>query len=282
MNRLSRAERATIIRALVEGNSIRSVSRMTGAARNTITTLLVDLGRACSAYQDRTLRYLTSERIECDEIWAFCHAKERNVPEDHRGEFGYGDVWTWTSIDPETKLVPSWLVGTRDPADARAFMADLRSRLMTPRVQITTDGHRPYIEAIESAFGTDADYAMLIKEYGVEASSDGSPTARRYSPNKVTNETVYVVSGDPDPTYISTSIVERQNLTMRMGMRRFTRLTNGFSKKVENHAAMVSLHFMYYNFARSHMSLGKRTTPAMAAGVTDHVWTCDEIAALVD
>src|SRR5436309_9210895 len=157
MNRLSSAERATIIRALVEGNSIRSVSRMTGAARNTITTLLVDLGKACSAYQDRTLRYLTSERIECDEIWAFCHAKERNVPEEHRGEFGYGDVWTWTAIDPETKLVPSWLVGTRDPADARAFMSDLRSRLMAPRVQITTDGHRPYIEAITEAFGADAD-----------------------------------------------------------------------------------------------------------------------------
>jgi IS1 family transposase len=282
MNRLGRAERAAIIRALVEGNSIRSVSRMTGAARNTITTLLVDLGKACSAYQDRTLRYLTSERVECDEIWAFCHAKERNVPEQHRGEFGYGDVWTWTAIDPETKLVPSWLVGTRDPADCRAFMADLRSRLMAPRVQITTDGHKPYIEAVTEAFGSDADYAMLIKQYGVEASSDGSPTARRYSPNKVTNETVYVVSGEPDPNHISTSIVERQNLTMRMGMRRFTRLTNGFSKKVENHAAMVSLHFMHYNFARPHSSLGKHTTPAMAAGVADHVWTCDEIAALLD
>jgi IS1 family transposase len=282
MNRLSRAERATIIRALVEGSSIRSVSRMTGAARNTITTLLVDLGKACSAYQDRTLRYLTAERIECDEIWAFCHAKERNVPEAHRGEFGYGDVWTWTSIDPETKLVPSWLVGTRDPEDARLFMADLRSRLMAPRVQITTDGHRPYIEAIEAAFGDNADYAMLIKQYGVEASRDGSPTARRYSPNKVASEVVYVVSGDPNPEHISTSIVERQNLTMRMGMRRFTRLTNGFSKKVENHAAMVSLHFMHYNFARPHMSLGKRTTPAMAAGVADHVWSCDEIAALLD
>lgn len=282
MNRLSRAERAAIIRALVEGNSIRSVSRMTGAARNTITSLLVELGKACSAYQDRTLRYLTTERIECDEIWAFCHAKERNVPEDHRGEFGYGDVWTWTAIDPETKLVMSWLVGTRDPADCRAFMADLRSRLMAPRVQITTDGHRPYIEAVEEAFGKDADYAMLIKEYGVEASRDGSPTARRYSPNKVTSEVVYVVSGDPDPSHISTSIVERQNLTMRMGMRRFTRLTNGFSKNVENHAAMVSLHFMHYNFARPHMSLGKRTTPAMAAGVADHVWTCEEIAALID
>jgi IS1 family transposase len=282
MNRLSRAERAVIIRALVEGNSIRSTARMTGAARNTITTLLVQLGTACAAYQNRTLRFLTSTRIECDEIWAFCYAKARNVPEDKRDTFGFGDVWTWTAIDPETKLVPSWLVGMRDPADARAFIADLRSRLMAPRVQITTDGHKPYVAAIEAEFGDDADYAILIKEYGIDPSEDGSPTARRYSPNRVTGETVQIVSGDPDPDYISTSIVERQNLTMRMGMRRFTRLTNGFSKKVENHAAMVSLHFMYYNFARPHMALGKRTTPAMAAGVADHVWTCDEIAALID
>jgi len=281
MNKLSRAERATIIRALVEGNSIRSVSRMTGAARNTITTLLVQLGTACAAYQDRKLRFLTSTRIECDEIWAFCYAKARNVPEDKRDVFGYGDVWTWTAIDPETKLVPSWLVGMRDPADARLFIADLRSRLMG-RVQITTDGHQPYVEAIEAEFGQDVDYAMLIKTYGIDDNMAASPTARRYSPNKVTGEQVRVISGNPDPSYVSTSYVERQNLNMRMGMRRFTRLTNGFSKKVENHAAMVSLHFMHYNFARPHMALGKRTTPAMAAGVSDHVWTCDEIAALID
>jgi IS1 family transposase len=282
MNRLSRAERATIIRALVEGNSIRSVSRMTGAARNTITTLLVDLGTACAAYQDRKLRFLTPERIECDEIWAFCYAKARNVPEDKRDVFGYGDVWTWTAIDPDTKLVPSWLVGMRDPADARVFIADLRSRIMSPRVQITTDGHQPYVEAIEREFGQDVDYAMLIKQYGIDDNMAASPTARRYSPNKVTGEEVRVISGNPDPALVSTSYVERQNLTMRMGMRRFTRLTNGFSKKVENHAAMVSLHFMHYNFARPHMALGKRTTPAMAAGVADHVWSCDEIAALLD
>ena len=281
MNRLSRAERATIIRALVEGNSIRSTARMTGAARNTITTLLVQLGTACAAYQDRKLRYLTSDRIECDEIWAFCYAKAKNVPEDHRGEFGFGDVWTWTAIDPDTKLVPSWLVGLRDPDDARTFIADLRSRL-AGRVQITTDGHQPYVAAIEAEFGQDVDYAMLIKQYGVEPSLDGSPTARRYSPNRVTSEEVRIVAGNPERDLISTSIVERQNLTMRMGMRRFTRLTNGFSKKVENHAAMVSLHFMHYNFARPHMALGKRTTPAMAAGVADHVWTAEEIAALLD
>jgi len=282
MNRLSRAERAQIIRCLVEGNSIRSTARMTGAARNTITNLLVDLGTACAAYQDRTLRYLTSTRIECDEIWAFCYAKNRNVPDDKRGEFGYGDVWTWTAIDPETKLVPSWLVGMRDAPDARAFIADLRSRLMAPRVQITTDGHQPYVEAIEAEFGTDVDYAMLVKTYGIDDNEAASPTARRYSPNKVTGEQVRVISGDPDPDLISTSYVERQNLTMRMGMRRFTRLTNGFSKKVENHAAMVSLHFMFYNFARVHSSLDKLTTPAIAAGVADHVWTCDEIAGLID
>jgi len=281
MNRLSRAERATIIRALVEGNSIRSTARMTGAARNTITTLLVQLGTACAAYQDRKLRYLTSDRIECDEIWAFCYAKAKNVPEDHRGEFGFGDVWTWTAIDPDTKLVPSWLVGLRDPDDARTFIADLRSRL-AGRVQITTDGHQPYVAAIEAEFGQDVDYAMLIKQYGVEPSLDGSPTARRYSPNRVTSEEVRIVAGNPERDLISTSIVERQNLTMRMGMRRFTRLTNGFSKKVENHAAMVSLHFMHYNFARPHMALSKRTTPAMAAGVADHVWTAEEIAALLD
>jgi IS1 family transposase len=282
MNRLSRAERAQIIRALVEGNSIRSTARMTGAARNTITTLLVQLGKACSDYQDRKLRYLTSTRIECDEIWAFVHAKARNVPEDKRDVFGYGDVWTWTAIDPETKLVPPWLVGNRNPEDARLFIADLRSRLMSPRVQITTDGHVPYIAAIEAEFGQDADYAMLIKQYGIDDNMAASPTARRYSPNKVTGEEVRVISGNPDPELVSTSYVERQNLTMRMGMRRFTRLTNGFSKKVENHAAMVSLHFMHYNFARPHSALGKQTTPAMAAGVADHVWTAEEIAALLD
>jgi IS1 family transposase len=276
MNRLSRAERAQIIRTLVEGNSIRSTSRITGFARNTITTLLVELGTACAAYQDTALRNLTSTRIECDEIWAFCYAKAKNVPVDHRDEFGYGDVWTWTAIDPDTKLVPSWLVGQRDGADATAFLLDLASRLQN-RVQITTDGHRPYLEAVEAAFGHDVDYAMLIKFYGNDPNAE-----RRFSPPVVLAEEVRVVQGNPDRSLISTSIVERQNLTMRMGMRRFTCLTNGFSKKVENHAAMVSLHFMYYNFGRAHKSLGKLTTPAMAAGVSDHVWTCDEIAALIE
>lgn len=276
MNRLSRAERATIIRCLVEGNSIRSTSRMTGAARNTITTLLVELGRACAEYQDVTLRNLPCTRIECDEIWSFVYAKTRNVPEAHRDEFGYGDVWTWTALDVDTKLVPTWLVGQRDGADATAFLLDLAGRLRN-RVQLTTDGHRPYLEAVEAAFGRDVDYAMLVKVYGQDPNEE-----RRFSPPVVLSEEVRIIQGNPDPRHISTSYVERQNLTMRMGMRRFTRLTNGFSKKVENHAAMVALHYMYYNFGRVHSSLGKLTTPAMAAGVSDHVWTCDEIAGLID
>jgi IS1 family transposase len=278
MNRLNRAERAQIIRALVEGNSIRSTSRITGAARNTITTLLVQLGTAAASYQDQVLRNLGSTRIECDEIWAFCYAKARNVPEEHAGEFGFGDVWTWVALDPDSKLVPSWLVGLRDLTDAKAFISDLGSRLAN-RVQITTDGHRPYIEAIEAEFGREVDYAMLVKTYGQDPNEE-----RRFSPPVVLSEQVRIVNGDPDPERISTSYVERQNLTMRMGMRRFTRLTNGFSKKVENHAAMVSLHFMYYNFGRAHKSLANPypRTPAMAAGVADHIWTCDEIAGLLD
>lgn len=278
MNRLSTVARAKIIRALVEGNSIRSTARITGAARNTITTLLVQLGDACSAYQDAKLRDLTSSRIECDEIWSFVYAKQRNVPEQFEGQFGYGDVWTWTAIDPDTKLVPSWLVGQRDAADATAFLLDLASRLRY-RVQLTTDGHRPYLQAVEEAFGSAVEYAMLIKFYGVDPNAD-----RRFSPPIVLSEEVRVITGMPEPSKISTSYVERQNLTMRMGMRRFTRLTNAFSKKVENHAAMVALHYMYYNFARPHKSLANPypRTPAMAAGVSDRIWTVEDIAGLLD
>jgi IS1 family transposase len=281
MNRLSVAERAQIIACLVEGNSIRSTARLTGAARNTITTLLVNLGKAVSEFQDRTLRNLPATRIECDEIWAFCYAKAKNVPEKFRGDWGYGDVWTWTAIDPDTKLIASWLVGWRGDAEAVDFLMDLRGRLAN-RIQLTTDGHVAYRGAVERVFGTDIDYTQLIKEYGVERSEDASPTARRYSPNKVTGQEVRIVNGDPNPELISTSYVERHNLSMRMSICRFTRLTNGFSKKVENHAAMVSLHFMHYNFAWAHSALGKQTTPAMAAGVADHVWTVQEIAALLD
>lgn len=249
---------------------------MTGFAKNTVTKLLVDVGMAAAMYQHKKLRDLPATRIECDEIWAFCHAKARNVPEDHQGEWGYGDVWTWVALDPDTKLVCSWLIGRRDAPDAMTFLLDLAKRLRN-RVQITTDGHRPYIEAVEAAFGKDVDYAMLMKVYGSDPNEE-----RRFSPPVVLSETVYVVQGDPDPTKISTSYVEWQNLTMRMGMRRFTRLTNAFSKKVENLVAAIALHYLHYNFARPHSSLGKNRTPAMGAGISDHVWTADEIAGLLD
>lgn len=277
MNRLSRKERGQIIRALVEGNSLRSTVRITGFALNTITKLLVELGDACAAYEDEHLHNLPATRLECDEIWAFCHAKARNVPEEHEGEFGYGDVWTWTALDPDTKLMCSWLVGERDATSANALMADLAPRLRN-RVQITTDGFRQYVDAIEQAFGRDVDYAMLIKEYGIDPKEE-----RRFSPPVVLSEEVRVVQGNPDPDKISTSYVERQNLTMRMGMRRFTRLTNAFSKKVQNHTAAVSLHFFYMNWARPHKSLANPypRTPAMAAGLADHIWTCEEIAGLL-
>lgn len=282
MNRLTNQERAQIIRCLVEGNSIRSTVRMTGFAKNTITKLLVELGAATAAYQYRTLVDLPATRIECDEIWSFVGMKARNVPEDRREDGDVGDVWTWVAIDPDTKLVATYLVGDRGMEACAAFAADLRARIATPRPQITTDGHSAYINAIVDAFGSEVDYAMLVKQYGIDDNEAASPTARRYSPNKVTGEEVRIIAGDPDPALISTSYVERQNLTMRMSMRRFTRLTNGFSKKVENLAAAVSLHFMYYNFARPHKSLGRNQTPAMAAGLSNHVWTCEEIAALLD
>ena len=274
MNRLSRSERAQIIRALVEGNSIRSTSRMTGFAQNTIIKLLRDLGDVCAALQDQILRNLPSTRIECDEIWTFVNAKARNVPEKHKGEFGWGDVWTWVAIDQDTRLIVSWLVGSRDEFAAMEFIADLGSRLASERVQITTDGHGPYIAAIEAEFGRNVDYAMLIKSYGKDDARE-TAQARKYSPSKVTGQEVRVISGDPDPERISTSYVERHNLTMRMSMRRFTRLTNAFSRKVENHAAAVSLNMMWQNFGRVQKSLADPypRTPAMAAGVTDHVWT---------
>ncbi len=278
MNRLSRAERAKIIRCLVEGNSLRSTVRITGFALNTITKLLLELGEACAAYEDSHLRNLPATRIECDEIWAFVAMKAKTIPEERRGEYGIGDVWTWTALDPDTKLMCSWHVGDRTEESAIPFIADLASRL-AHRVQITTDGHGAYLPAIEAAFGIDVDYAMLIKEYGQDPHED-----RRFSPPVVLSETVKVIKGNPDESLISTSYVERQNLTMRMGMRRFTRLTNGFSKKLRNHAASVSLHFFYCNWGRPHKSLANPypRTPAMAAGLADHIWTCEEIAGLLD
>ncbi|MEX2136977.1 MAG: IS1 family transposase [Chloroflexota bacterium] len=282
MNRLSCTERAQIIRTLVEGNSIRSTSRMTGFAQNTIMKLLVELGDAATEYQSGTLRNLNSTHIECDEIWAFCHAKQKNVPEQYAGKVGYGDVWTWTAIDADTKLIPAWLVGTREADDAYAFIADLGSRLAN-RVQLTTDGHLGYLTAIEREFGRNVDYAMLIKTYGSDGRDD-APQARKYSPQVVTSQEVRVIQGSPDPDRISTSYIERSNLTLRMSSRRFTRLTNAFSKKLRNHAAAVALHHMHYNFARPHRSLANPypQTPAMAAGISNHIWTCEEIAALLD
>ncbi len=284
MNRLSTEKRAQIIGCLVEGNSIRATVRMTGASKNTITKLLIDLGEACATFQDRELRDLGCKTLQLDEIWAYCYAKQKNVPDEFQGTPGYGDVWTWTAICADTKLVPSWLVGERTTADAFVFLMDLRTRLADPHVQLTSDGWRAYEAAIRWSFGTDVDWAVLRKTYGQDTEE------RRYSPGICTGMDIAVKNGDPDLTKISTSYVERQNLTMRMGMRRFTRLTNGFSKKVENLAHAVSLHHCHYNFARVHQSLtiqdedGKnvKRTPAMAAGVTDHVWTLKEIAELLD
>lgn len=247
----------------------------------TVLKLVKDLGEATSRYQDTALRNLSCQRIQADELWAFCHAKAKNVPDDKRGQFGYGDVWTWTAIDPDTKLMVTWLVGERDETDGLAFMLDLRERV-SGRIQLSTDAGVPYRGIVERAFGSDIDYAQVIKDYGVESSEDGSPTARRYSPNKVKSIEVRKITGDPDEAHITTSHVERMNLTIRMGMRRYTRLTNAFSKKVENLAHAVSIQFMFYNFARPHSSLGKNVTPAMAAGISDHVWTVYEIAALLD
>ncbi len=277
MNRLGSEQRARVVGCLVEGMSIRATVRVTGAAKNTVTKLLVDLGTACSEYQDGALQHLNAHRIECDEIWSFVGAKAKNVPEGREDE--WGDWWTWVAVDAESKLVPSWYVGKRTALDALEFMRDVASRLDN-RVQLTTDGHQPYLIAVDRAFGGDIDYAMLQKLYGVDPTED----QRRYSPAKCIGVEVRPITGDPDPRYISTSYVERQNLTMRMSMRRFTRLTNAFSKKVENLAAAVSLHFMHYNFARPHKSLADPypRTPAMAASVSDHVWTVAEIVGLLD
>jgi IS1 family transposase len=274
MNRLSVAERARVVAVLVEGNSLRATARITGIARMTIEKLLKDLGAACASYQDAVLRKLTCKRVQVDEIWSFCYAKQKNVPVEKQGHFGYGDIWTWVAIDADTKLAISWLIGTRDAIAARDLMQDLAPRLSN-RVQLTTDGHKAYLVAVERAFGSGIDYATLVKIYG----ASGEPETR-YSPGEVKGVAVAAITGNPDPKHISTSYVERQNLTMRMGMRRFTRLTNGFSKKIENHIHSVALHFMYCNFARIHQTL--RVSPAMAAGVSDHLWSREEIIGLLE
>jgi IS1 family transposase len=274
MNRLPLERRAHIIGLLAEGNSLRATSRLADVSINTVTKLLLDAGAACERYQNQTLRNLKCKRIQCDEIWAFVYAKAKNLPEKYAGAFGYGDVWTWVAIDADTKLVPSWAVGRRDGFTASAFIRDLADRLAT-RVQLTTDGHKVYLEAVEGAFGSEIDYAMLVKMYEGDS---GREAQARYSPPACLGTRTVCIAGQPDSAHISTSFVERQNLSMRMGMRRFTRLTNAFSKKVDNHKAAVALHYMHYNFARIHKTL--RVTPAMEAGVSDHVWGLHEIARL--
>jgi IS1 family transposase len=275
MNRLSIAERAKILQMLVEGNSLRATSRMADVSINTVTKLLVDLGSACAAYHDHHVRFLNVKRVQCDEIWSFVGSKKKNTKLDKKLEEGWGDVWTWTALDADTKLCVSWLVGGRDLSWAMQFMQDVADRIAS-RVQLTTDSHRPYLTAVEGAFGLVVDYAQLHKIYG--ATTEGE--WRRYSPAKCIGCDMKTVIGTPDPAHVSTSYVERQNLTMRMSMRRFTRLTNAFSKKLENHAHAVALHFMHYNFCRIHKTL--RITPAMAAGLTDHVWSAEDLVSLLD
>jgi len=275
MNRLDNTTRCRIVASLVEGNSIRATVRMTGAAKNTVQKLLLALGAASSAYMDREFRNLNCERIQVDECWAFCYAKAKNVKPGHFADGGYaGDVWTWAAIDADSKLIPCWAIGQRDAATAIHFVEDLAGRLAN-RVQLTSDGLASYLVAVEKIFKGAVDYAQLIKIY-----KDSSEGQKRYSPAACIGCERKALVGSPDPDHISTSYIERANLTMRMGMRRFTRLTNAFSKKIDNHEAAVALHMMHYNFARRHQTLG--TTPAVAAGVTTKVWTIGDVVGLLD
>ena len=277
MNKLPIESRTLILRCLVEGQSIRSTARTADVSKNTVTKLLIDAGKACADYQDKALRDLPCKRIQVDELWSFIYAKEKNVARAKSAPLEAGDVWTWTAIDAETKLVPSWRIGDRSGETAIDFMDDLRPRLAN-RVQLTSDGHKAYLEAVEGAFGGDVDYAQLIKLYGSEG---GVSSDKRYSPAECTGTRKRRVEGNPDIAHVSTSYVERNNLTMRMSMRRFMRLTNAFSKKIENHTHSVALHFMYYNFCRQHKSLDG-ISPAMAANVTDRLWDIEDIVRLID
>ncbi|QNI32895.1 IS1 family transposase [Alloacidobacterium dinghuense] len=273
MNRLSTAKRVQVVSALVEGNSINAIVRMTGVAKHTVLNLLRDLGIACAEYHDQNVRGLRVKRLQCDEIWSFVGAKKKAASPEQKQE-GWGDAWTWTGIDADTKLCVSYLVGLRDKGCTFEFIQDCADRIVG-RPQITTDALKAYPDAIEAAFGSEVDYAQLHKIYGAPDKEE----ARRYSPSAIIGTDMKTVCGNPDPKHVSTSFVERQNLTMRMHMRRFTRLTNGFSKKQENHAHAVALHFMYYNFCKVHKTL--RVTPAMQAGLTDHIWTLEELCALI-
>jgi len=275
MNRMDTARRAQVVRCLIEGCSINSTVRMTGVAKHTILKLLVELGAACEDFLNETMQDLPCKRLQADETWAFCFAKQKNAKAKHFENGGFaGDIWTWVAIDADTKLIPSWLIGMRDVASARTFVEDLAGRLAN-RIQLTTDGLKLYLNAVDRAFRGDIDYAMLVKVYCNEPEGQ-----KRYSPAVCLSCERHGITGRPDPDHISTSYVERQNLTMRMSMRRFTRLTNGFSKKLENHGASVALYMMAYNFQRKHMTLG--TTPAVAAGIADHIWSIEEIVGLLE
>jgi IS1 family transposase len=279
MNKLAPERRTQILAMMVEGVSIRAIARLTGASKNTIVKLLREAGEACLDCQDAALRDLPCKRVQCDEIWSFVHSKQKNVPEDRKGEFGIGDVWTWTALCADTKIVPCWHVGDRDTESAKEFMDDLAGRLRS-RVQLTTDGHSAYLSAVDGAFGLDVDYAMLVKLYGPAAEGKPGTAERKYSPGECQGSRKTAIVGRPVKEDVSTSYVECQNLTMRMSLRRFTRLTNAFSKKVENHVHALSIYFMHYNFVRIDQSL--RVPPAMAAGVTDRLWGMDDVVAMID
>ncbi len=274
MNKLPHAKRIQILNLLCEGSSLRAISRVVDVSINTVTKLLVDAGAACAAYHDEHVRNVKARRVQCDEIWSFTHCKQKNVKDAKAAPEAAGDTWTWTALEADSKLMISYLVGGRDSEYAWAFIDDLRSRLAT-RVQLTTDGHKAYLEAVEDAFGDDVDYAMLVKLYG-----EAPKVEKQYSPARCIGARKEAITGQPDQAHVSTSYVERSNLTMRMHMRRFTRLTNAFSKKVENHAHAVALHVMFYNFVRIHKTL--RMTPAMASGVSDRLWSMEDIVALID
>jgi IS1 family transposase len=274
MNKLRPAKRAEILGMMAEGVSLRAIARLTGASKNAIVRLLEAAGEAFSEYQDRMFRNLPCKRIQVDEIWSFVYAKAKNVAGAKAAPPQAGDIWTWTAIDADTKLIPSWLVGSRDAHAAHAFIGDLALRLAN-RVQLTSDGHKPYLAAVEESFGADIDYAMLVKIYGDPAGALG-----RYSPGECVGAEQRRVEGRPDPKHVSTSFAERQNLSMRMGLRRFTRLTNAFSKKAENHAHGVAIYFMHYNFVRIHQTL--RCTPAMAAGITTKLWELADMVKVLE
>jgi IS1 family transposase len=276
MNKLNAETRTQVVNCLLEGCSIRSTVRMTSVSKKAVMRLLVQVGAVCAKYQDRVFRNLKCRRLQVDELWAFCYCKQKNVtPEIAAKNPAAGDVWLWIAVDADSKLVPCWTLGQRDAYAANTFISDLASRLRN-RVQLTTDGYRPYLEAVEGAFGADVDYSMLVKLYGHDPKDD----EKRYSPAQCIGTRVVPIIGDPDPKHISTSYAERQNWTARTNMRRYTRLSNGFSRKIENHAAAVALNYFAYNFIRIHSTL--RVTPAMAAGVTNRLWDVADVVALLE